>query len=295
MTLEMVLNEQSHGTPARDISTAQQWMAQFIDTIRAAKKLGISTLRVSSEFNTISLAPSYSLAQWRNDRTVDREAQRFLKSLQTKSPFIDSLVDTDLQEQNKLSEFFFEEIPVFGLGIAFLLDSLAISLPSLQKWESSCLKIQHHFLDPDTETIRHNTVDLYHASHPHHLETHRGWIEDRTRYTLWSINDELLPSYTLRDGKTPFAEWLCSLKSPLVKNVIKARLSQVKYGNMGDSKYLKNHNSIMELRFFLGPGYRVYLGNLGASKYLILWGGDKDSQSQDIEKAAQYWKDYKTR
>ena len=49
---------------------------------------------------------------------------------------------------------------------------------------------------------------------------------------------------------------------------------------------------VYELRFFFGSGYRVYFGEDGDKIVIILIGGDKSSQSRDIQKAQTYWKEY---
>lgn len=43
--------------------------------------------------------------------------------------------------------------------------------------------------------------------------------------------------------------------------------------------------SVSELRFHFGPSYRVYYTMRGEELVLLLGGGDKDSQEQDIAKA----------
>ena len=40
-----------------------------------------------------------------------------------------------------------------------------------------------------------------------------------------------------------------------------------------------------ELRIDYGPGYRVYFAELGPEEVLLLVGGDKRTQEQDIKKA----------
>lgn len=42
---------------------------------------------------------------------------------------------------------------------------------------------------------------------------------------------------------------------------------------------------MLELRIDYGPGYRVYLVQRGRSLIVLLAGGDKSSQRQDIERA----------
>ena len=43
---------------------------------------------------------------------------------------------------------------------------------------------------------------------------------------------------------------------------------------------------------FFGPGYRAYFGEDGDRMVVLLGGGDKSSQSKDIEQAKAYWKEY---
>jgi putative addiction module killer protein len=291
MPLEMVLNEQSLHTLAPNIPTAQQWMTQLIQTIRAAQKLDIQTLRTNTDLNSANLANNYSIAQWRNDKNGDREAQRFFKSLQTKYPFIDPITEPELENQKRLSEFSHKDLPVIGLGIAFLLNSLAISLPSAPEWQVPDLHIYHHFFDPDTDKIQSQQCNCHHASDPKHLERHKPWIEQQISLISWTLADQQLPSYTT-NGKKPIATWLNSLENSQTRSIVEARLSKVKTGNLGDHKFIVGYDGILELRIFVGPGYRIYCGKINDTQLLVLWGGDKSTQKTDIDRANQYWQDW---
>ena len=44
-------------------------------------------------------------------------------------------------------------------------------------------------------------------------------------------------------------------------------------------------------KIYFSPGYRVYFGEDG-DQVILLRGGTKKSQSNDIEKAKDYWRDY---
>jgi hypothetical protein len=48
-------------------------------------------------------------------------------------------------------------------------------------------------------------------------------------------------------------------------------------------------------RIDYGPGYRVHVGQEGTAVVLLLCGGDKSTQPQDIEAAKRYWMDYRRR
>jgi len=71
------------------------------------------------------------------------------------------------------------------------------------------------------------------------------------------------------------------------------RVRQIESGNLGDSKAVGG--GVTELRIHVGAGYRVYCGRHGQHWIVLLCGGDKDSQSKDIDRAKGYWADWKRR
>jgi putative addiction module killer protein len=44
-----------------------------------------------------------------------------------------------------------------------------------------------------------------------------------------------------------------------------------------------------------GPGYRIYLGRDGDQLIILLGGGSKKRQDEDIERAKECWRDYRKR
>ena len=48
---------------------------------------------------------------------------------------------------------------------------------------------------------------------------------------------------------------------------------------------------VHELVIDFGPGYRVYFGHDG-DQVILLGGGEKVTQCNDIERAKGYWRDY---
>ncbi|BAK72815.1 conserved hypothetical protein [Arcobacter sp. L] len=63
----------------------------------------------------------------------------------------------------------------------------------------------------------------------------------------------------------------------------------MKLGNFGDHKSVGNN--ISELRIPTGPGYRVYYTQKDDEIIVLLVGGDKSSQSDDIKKANEILKE----
>ena len=74
---------------------------------------------------------------------------------------------------------------------------------------------------------------------------------------------------------------------------ILTRIDRLKLGNFGDCKSLQE--GICELRIHYGPGIRVYFGKTGKTVILLLCGGDKSSQTRDIAKAKEYFKEYQSK
>lgn len=94
-------------------------------------------------------------------------------------------------------------------------------------------------------------------------------------------------------GVEPFANWLNGLRDPRTRQRILNRLFRVEQGNYGDYKPLKD--GVFELRFSFGSGYRIYFGEDGEKIVVLLSGGDKSTQKQDIQTAKAYWKKYLNR
>ena len=99
--------------------------------------------------------------------------------------------------------------------------------------------------------------------------------------------------YRRLDGRVPVSEWLVALKDPRGRARIEIRLQRLALGLFGDVKSVGQ--GVHELRVNSGPGYRVYFGRHGLELIVLLCGGDKSTQSQDIETAHGYWRDWKRR
>ena len=107
------------------------------------------------------------------------------------------------------------------------------------------------------------------------------------------ITPRELLAYRTREGRTPFNEWLDELGDQNIVARILARLARVRQGNLGDCKGVGE--GVSELRVDYGPGYRVYFAQKGQTLVILLCGGDKRAQEKDIQRAKQYWCDYKQR
>lgn len=98
--------------------------------------------------------------------------------------------------------------------------------------------------------------------------------------------------FTKKNNSKPLLEWLASLKDKTIQGRIYDRIQLIETHNyFGDCKHIDN--GIWELRFHFGKGYRVYIGKIKTTTVLLLCGGDKDTQHKDIQKAKEYWDEFK--
>jgi putative addiction module killer protein len=102
-----------------------------------------------------------------------------------------------------------------------------------------------------------------------------------------------IENYLTPDERCPFLEWLNALRDETAEVKIRARLKRVAFGNLGD--YRSVGEGVCELRIDYGPGYRIYFGQIGTTIVLLLCGGDKSTQQRDIQKAIEYWREYRSR
>ncbi len=80
-----------------------------------------------------------------------------------------------------------------------------------------------------------------------------------------------------------FKKWFSSLKDKRAKARIDVRIKRVSLGNFGDVEPVGN--GVSELRIDYGAGYRVYFVKRANIIVILLCGGDKSTQSKDIQTA----------
>lgn len=88
-----------------------------------------------------------------------------------------------------------------------------------------------------------------------------------------------------------FLAWIDGLKDQKGRARILSRLVAAESGNFGDCGPVGE--GISEMRIHYGPGYRVYYAQEGLQVYLLIAGGDKNTQKQDIKQAKALWSDLK--
>jgi putative addiction module killer protein len=97
--------------------------------------------------------------------------------------------------------------------------------------------------------------------------------------------------YVDAGGADGFERWFEKLDAT-TRARISVVLDRVARGNFSAAKGV---GGIFELRLVFGPGSRIYFGKDGETVVILLTGGTKKRQSNDIEKAKALWQEYKQR
>lgn len=82
-----------------------------------------------------------------------------------------------------------------------------------------------------------------------------------------------------------FTDWFTRLRDRQARARIQARIDRAEIGHLGDCRSVGE--GVSEMRIHAGPGYRVYFVQRGTALIVLLAGGDKRTQSQDIAAAIQ--------
>jgi putative addiction module killer protein len=98
--------------------------------------------------------------------------------------------------------------------------------------------------------------------------------------------------YLDRQGRSPFAAWFDDL-DPAAAAKVATAITRLSLGNTSNAKGVGV--GVFEIRIAFGPGYRIYFGKDGESLLILLGGGTKQRQQQDIVAVQTRWQDYKDR
>lgn len=80
-----------------------------------------------------------------------------------------------------------------------------------------------------------------------------------------------------------YRDWINSLKDRAGRARVQVRVDRLVHGNPGQHRVLTD--GVVELKVDFGPGYRVYYTERAGVLIILLAGGDKSSQRQDIKTA----------
>ena len=106
-----------------------------------------------------------------------------------------------------------------------------------------------------------------------------------------NIKHRRVDYFSTPSGKHPARDWLLSIKDNLTQAILFKRIRQAGNGHFGKTRHVGD--GVSELKINFGPGYRIYYGIHQDELILILMGGSKSTQQDDIKKARAFWLSWK--
>lgn len=100
-------------------------------------------------------------------------------------------------------------------------------------------------------------------------------------------------TYVTRNGKDIFQGWLDGLADRRARALVDTTVAKLRTGNLGHHKSVGE--GVREIVLDYGPGYRIYFGEHGRTRVILLLGSTKKRQAEAITLAKRYWTDWKER
>jgi hypothetical protein len=178
--MDLIFNEFSFRDAFADMYDSRTGMGNLLRVCKLSRQLGISRLAIRTDFYEQFLTVGYRVSDWLNDHAVSKVLKDLLLSI-VRHPYIDDN-DTAVEDRYILSNTFLvddEQSKAEGLAIAYLYNTVSISLYSSQKWNTGHVTLRFCEEGQDDQT-----VTVKHASQVAHIEGHKDWITSRIGITL---------------------------------------------------------------------------------------------------------------
>ena len=160
--MRLFFNELSARVTAASRHEGRVWMEGFVNAITSLsvhQPVELIAVKPSDKhwnFFTIELSKKYTLSDWLCDREVDRDIKAYFRIITTKTDIPDD-IDDEVKDCFYLSEFLPSnrdyvnscEDDACGLGLAYLLNTVAASLASEECWKTIRVPLRHIRLTPD--------------------------------------------------------------------------------------------------------------------------------------------------
>ena len=222
--MDLIFNELSLCKVGSEHSARSMMESLLLCCKSAHNAIGAIGLRVNDDFFNGELAADYTVTSWLIDRDVSRTLQNLLLGLK-RSPYID---ENDENIENKFIQNYysvnapvhenFDGQEVEGLGVAFLYNTLAVSLQTDDFWNQTEISLLEKYEDDE------QNVQVRHANDPNHIPEHQEWIESCQPVELQeSLLAEADKKINLRDdhGKDVLQTFSNRLiRSPYIQKVI---------------------------------------------------------------------------
>lgn len=203
--MRFYLNELSFEGLPDDPYLLEKDVRLFVKRCLMMKGLGFKELRSHIYPLNIELAPGKLLNNWVKDRNSgNRELKAKFKNLSLNSPLFHES-EADLTAKNDYSNFLFKDQKAYGLGAAYLSDSVVISFATHSNWfPPEIIPVTREFYNVDTSSIDSEDVSVRNISTFKHVINNKQHCLDRSKkfFALddWKPDDDHLPNVDITNS-----------------------------------------------------------------------------------------------
>jgi len=197
-TLDIYFNELSI-RKAENKAIARNWLKDLVALWKIASGMGFTGFRTTGSLVQEQIAENYSIGDWLVDKEVDLDMRRLFRGQFLKYPFIGDVLESKSRDGQKLFEFKYKDSTVYGLGAAYLFESLAASFDNAAEWDNTRVHLTVFSYSEDIKGIVQENGYVNHACKPVHLQRLRDWISGIKKRAvpdgriLWEKRKEFFP------------------------------------------------------------------------------------------------------
>ncbi|WP_324786643.1 hypothetical protein [Streptomyces sp. H51] len=176
----LFLNEKSCETEA-DPDRVNQAMTKMVEAVLAIAKedrQGTALVTHATSLMALQLAQGHPIGKWMATPGIE-ELRVLLKRLEDRSPY--DAVFPDGETYSDIA-FHHDGEPVRGLGYAYLLGGIGVSLPLEPRWNADRITlVQEQLMDDEESGSVLTEVEVRHAAGTDHVAPHLRWIREEAK------------------------------------------------------------------------------------------------------------------
>lgn len=238
-----MFNELSLMHPTVSVEAVQLLLEGFVRSCVRARELGLEDLRLHERsipnLYYVQLHNDYNIDTWLRDNRVSNDLRNRFREIVTSSPLVKD-IETDQHERYHNSEFRKSldrtTYQVWGLGAAYIFDTLSISFATHTEWEQSEVWVDHYYLDTELSEANEPRA-VRHFSNSVHLNNHLTWWEECKRDSLQKSAD----LWQRRQEFFPNLEFCAEVENQLKNIGISKALTQIIDRLTTLNKYVSSH------------------------------------------------------
>lgn len=199
-------NELSLYHEASSLEIAQALLTKLVEACVKAKRLGITDLRLNEShlpsLYNITIFPEYNIGTWLKDERIDDSTRTRFKEIITSTPLIQKseIEENDFYDRSEFKkDLDGKRHDAFGLGAAYIFDTISLSFATHQEWEKTEIEIIHYYVNESLEETT-NDVTTRNISCSNDLNIHSEWLGEYQKNALaksaelWEKKNEFFPS-----------------------------------------------------------------------------------------------------